>query len=86
MSYDTEETTKTHEALQTSVRLFVYYRKPSWVLPNGDVRGWKVLVEQVDGQPFWITTYYKELTENGYQFVQYDHNSRGERIIKPDKG
>ena len=85
MITDTQEAKKVHEALQKSVRLFVFARKVTWTLPNGTVKGWRVLVEQEDEKPFWITTYHKELTEHGYQFVRYDHNSRGERIIKPDR-
>jgi hypothetical protein len=83
MTYDTQEAIKTHEALQKSVRLFVYAAKPFWIMPNtGEVRGWKVLVEQEDDKPFWIRTYKKEFTEKGYHEVEYAQNSRGERYIK----
>ena len=60
----------------------VFYSRPSWVLPNGTVKGWECIIEH-QGQLSWILCYHESLTRQGMQEVQFAHNSRGERAMRP---
>lgn len=83
MSYRDTDIHMVDKALKGPSVIHVYYAEPSWVLPNGDVKGWRLLIEKEKNQPQWVNCYTQSLTRVGlHADIEFYKNSRNERSIR----
>lgn len=55
---------------QVPEAITVHTVKPNWITPEGEIKGWKLIIE-MEGRLMWVYTHDQKLATPGIKYVKF---------------